>query len=60
MEDLRIIDPPYFDPVHEEASYYEWLEEQGLLDEEFEEVARASNQVDYSILDDIPLEDLPF
>ena len=57
MEDLRIIDPPYFDPDLEEASYYEWLEEQGLLEEEIKPVG---NQVDYSILDDIPFEDLPF
>ena len=57
MNDLRIIDPPYFDPALEEASYYEWLEEQGLLDEE---IKSTNNQVDYSILDDIPLEDLPF
>ena len=63
FEDLQIIDPPYFDPVHEEASYYEWLEEQEQeLLAELEEVKPTwdKNQVDYSILDDIPLEDLPF
>ena len=55
MSDLRIIDPPYFDPALEEVSYYEWLEEQ-----ELEEDIKDSNKPDYSILDSIPLEDLPF
>ena len=54
LEDLQIIDPPYFDPVLEEASYHEWLEEQELEEE------KNPNKPDYSILDDIPLEDLPF
>ena len=54
MSNLRIIDPPYFDPALEEASYYEWLEEQELEEE------KNPNKPDYSILDDIPLEDLPF
>ena len=53
LEDLRIIDPSYFDPALEEASYYEWLEEQELEEEN-------PNKPDYSILDEIPLEDLPF
>ena len=54
LEDLRIIDPSYFDPSLEETSYYEWLEEQELEEE------RNPNKPDYSILDSIPLEDLPF
>ena len=53
--DLRIIDPSYFDPALEEASYYEWIEEQELEEEE-----KNPNKPDYSILDSIPLEDLPF
>ena len=55
FEDLRIIDPSYFDQALEEANYYEWLEEQ-----ELEEDIKDSNKLDYSILDSIPLEDLPF
>ena len=57
------LDPPLSNPVDEEASYYEWLEEQEQeLLAELEEVKPTwdKNLVDYNILDEIPLEDLPF